>query len=181
MEAADELRALKERLDEVETQLAIHRLMADYAWAMDTGDPDAVVATMTDDAVLIEDVFEETPDRSGRDVHEGREAIWQWARNHMDVPDFAGRQHHADQIVIDGAGDERTVRAFVLVTKCQPDAPYVLRFVGSYEDTVVRTGGRWLFRQRILRLWTGVHLEKFPHNHNIRLPRHPDFVAMDRR
>jgi hypothetical protein len=45
-----------------EDRIAINDLLAAYAWALDTGDVDALVACFTLDAVVIEEVFE-TPDR----------------------------------------------------------------------------------------------------------------------
>ena len=40
-----------------EDRIAINDLLAEYAWALDTGDVDALVACFTPDAVVIEEVF----------------------------------------------------------------------------------------------------------------------------
>lgn len=169
----DRLDALEARLDELEAREAIHDLMSAYAWAMDCGDADGVAATFTPDGVLREDVFAE-PVR-----HTGREGVRTWARHHFSHPDFAGRQHYVGHVRIEGSGDERTVRSFAFVTKCSGPPPYVLRFLGSYEDTVVRQDGAWLFARRIIRLWTGEHLALFPNHHTHLLDPNPDFAAID--
>jgi ketosteroid isomerase-like protein len=43
----------------VADRLDIHELLARYAWALDTGDLDGLVACFTPDAVVIEEVFED--------------------------------------------------------------------------------------------------------------------------
>ena len=72
----------------VKDRIAINDLLAEYAWALDTGDVDALVACFTPDAVVIEEVFEE-PDR-----WEGHENIRRFAEHFRNVPNFPGRQHH---------------------------------------------------------------------------------------
>ena len=52
----------------VEDRIAIQDLIARYAWALDTGDVDSLVACFTPDARVIEEVFED-PDRW--EGHEG--------------------------------------------------------------------------------------------------------------
>ncbi len=48
------------------------------------------------------------------------------------------------------------------MTECHGEPPYLLRFTGYYQDQVVKQGGRWLFRERIIRLWDGEILKAFP-------------------
>ncbi len=130
----------------VEDRMAINDLLAEYAWALDTGDVDALVACFTSDAVVIEEVFEE-PDR-----WEGRENIRRFAEHFRKVPNFPGRQHHISQLLVKGNSKLCSTRSFVFVTECQGEPPYTIRFAGYYDDQLVRSGGKWLFQQRIIRL-----------------------------
>ena len=38
----------------------------------------------------------------------------------------------------------------------------MMRFAGYYDDQLVKSGGKWLLRQRIIRLWDGEVLARFP-------------------
>jgi ketosteroid isomerase-like protein len=139
-----------------EDRIAISDLLAEYAWALDTGDVDALVACFTPDAVVIEEVFEE-PDR-----WEGQQEIRRFAEHFRTVPNFPGRQHHTSQLLVKGDTAQCSARSFVFVTECQGEPPYLLRFAGYYEDRLVKIGGRWLFHQRIIRLWDGEVFARFP-------------------
>ena len=140
----------------VEDRIAINDLLARYAWALDTGDVDALVACFTPTAVVIEEVFEE-PDR-----WEGADGIRRLGEHFRNVPNFPGRQHHVSQLLVEGGNSRCSARSFVFVTECRGEPPYVLRFTGYYDDQLVKLDGRWLFKQRIIRLWDGEVLGRFP-------------------
>jgi len=146
----------KEKSLTIADRLAINDLLAQYAWALDTGDVDRLVACFTADAVVIEDVFEEP----GR--WEGRDNIRRFAEHFRNVPNFPGRQHHISQLVVEGNSKRCSARSFVFVTECHGEPPYTLRFTGYYEDKLVKIGRRWLFRERVIRLWDGEVLSRFP-------------------
>ncbi|PZN34059.1 MAG: hypothetical protein DIU71_03505 [Proteobacteria bacterium] len=148
----------------VEDRIAIQDLIARYAWALDTGDVDAFVACFTPDCVVIEEVFEE-PDR-----WEGHVGVRRLAEHYRNAPGFPGRQHHVSQSIVTGAGDRCTVKSFAFVTECRGEPPYTLRFAGYYDDQLVRLDGEWLFRERVIRLWDGPVLARFP-GHGARVPR----------
>ena len=137
-------------------RIAINDLLAEYAWALDTGDVDTLVACFTPDAVVIEEVFED-PDR-----WEGRNNIRCFAEHYRDVPNFPGRQHHVSQLLVKGDSKRCSACSFAFVTECQGEPPYTLRFAGYYEDKLVKLRNRWLFRERIIRLWDGEVLARFP-------------------
>ena len=68
---------------------------------------------------------------------------------------FPGCQHYAGQLLMEGAGDRCRVRSFVFTADSRGKPPYELRFAGRSDDQLVRQGGRWLFEQRLVRLWQG--------------------------
>jgi hypothetical protein len=144
---------------------AIHDLLARYAWALDTGDIEALLDCFVPDAVVIEEVFED-PDR-----WEGHTGIRQLAEHYRGTPDFPGRQHHVSQVLVSGQAPRCAVRSFAFVTECRGEPPYLLRFAGYYEDEVRKRKGVWRFSERIIRLWDGPVLARFPGRDGTRVPR----------
>lgn len=137
-------------------RMAINDLLAAYAWALDTGDVDALVACFTPDAIVVEEVFEEP------DCWEGHAKIRQFAEHFRDVGNFPGRQHHITNSVVTGDSERCSVRSFALVTECQGEPPYVIRFAGYWDDHLAKVAGKWLFTRRTIRLWDGEVLARFP-------------------
>jgi hypothetical protein len=146
-------------------RLAIHDLLARYAWALDTGDIDRLLECFTSDAVVIEEVFED-PDR-----WQGHPGIRRLAEHYRDSAGFPGRQHHVSQVLIAGSAPRCSVRSFAFVTECRGEPPYGLRFAGYYEDEVRKSKGIWRFAQRVIRLWDGPVLARFPGHDGTRVPR----------
>ena len=141
-----------------EERFAIQDLFAAYGWALDTGDVEGLVAVFTEDAVMIEEVFEDP------DVWEGHDGIRALANHYFSSPGFPGRQHHVTQQVLtlrtDGVVE---AKSFAFVTECHGEPPYLLRFAGWYEDEIVREANAgWRFRKRVVRLWDGPVLARFP-------------------
>ena len=155
---ADHARAQRRLLKlSIEDRFAIQDLFARYSWALDTGDTDALAATFTELGEVREEVFE-TPD-----VWRGRDAIRALGAHFAQSPFFPGRQHHVSMpLYTPHAPDRCGVRSFVYVTECRGEPPYKLRFAGYYIDEVVRHDGEWLLDSRIIRLWDGEVLSRFP-------------------
>ena len=145
-------------------KVEIHELLARYAWSFDTGDIDGFVDCFAEDATLCEDVFDEV------DKWEGREQIRSMAGFFFKHPGFPGRQHHASQILVEGTSERCRVRAFCFVIEAGQDQP-IVRFSGHYEDTVVKIGGRWVFKDRLVRHWSGPILGAFPGQDGVKIPR----------
>ncbi|MBZ5694613.1 MAG: nuclear transport factor 2 family protein [Acidobacteriia bacterium] len=140
----------------MEDRITINDLLAKFAWALDTGNVEALVACFTPTAVVVEEIFEE-PDR-----WEGQENIRRFAEDYRRAPDFPGCQHHTSQVLIEGNSLRSAVRSFVFVTECRGEPPYPIRFTGYYDDQLVKLEGRWLFQWRTIRLWDGEILARFP-------------------
>src|SRR3984893_11244433 len=93
-----------------EDRLAVIELYARNAWAFDTGDVDAFVATFTPDGVL---------DLAKR--HEGEAAIRAFGVLARDQDPWLPRsQQLVSQIIIDGHGERASVRAYVTRTHRLP-------------------------------------------------------------
>lgn len=154
----------EDRIAQLEDRLAIQDLVARYAWALDTGNVDALVACFVPDGLVIEDVFEEA------DRWEGHAGLRRLGEHYRAVPNFPGRQHHVSQLLVEGCGERRSARSFAYVTECRGEPPYVTRFAGYYEDQLVKVDGAWLFSERLIRLWDGPVLQRFP-GHGEKVPR----------
>jgi hypothetical protein len=148
-----------------EDKVLIQELLARYAWSFDTGDVEGFVACFAQDAVLCEDVFEEVDRWTGRDEIRGM------AERFFSHPGFPGRQHHASQVLIEGSAERCRVRAFCFVIEPRPDQPCLVLFSGYYDDVVVKVDGRWLFRERVIRHWSGPVLGNFPGQDGVKVPR----------
>ncbi|HSV46801.1 MAG TPA: nuclear transport factor 2 family protein [Ramlibacter sp.] len=148
-----------------EDRFAVNDLLARYGWALDTGDVDAFVGCFAPDGVMIEEVFEDP------DVWEGSDGIRRLAEHYRGIANFPGRQHYAANVLVTPTGEGRAhVRSFALVTECQGEPPYKLRFCGYYDDEIVRLEGQWYFARRVVRLWDGEVLKRFP-GHGAFVPR----------
>jgi hypothetical protein len=150
---------------DTENKVAIHELLARYAWSLDTGDIEGFVACFTEDATLCEDAFDEP------DLWVGKNAIREMASFFSTRPSFPGRQHHVTNVLIEGNAQQCSVRAFCFVTDCKNEPPYLIRFCGYYEDIVVKRNGEWLFKQRLIRDWSGSILRNFPGQSGEKKPR----------
>jgi hypothetical protein len=133
-----------------------------------------LVACFTPDAVIIEEVLED-PDR-----WEGHEGIRALGRRYANAAGFPGRQHHVSQVLIDGDAERASVRAFAFVTECRGEPPYLLRFAGYYLDKVRKQQGRWLFTHRVIRLWDGEVLARFPGHGDYRPRKRPPELVVRR-
>jgi hypothetical protein len=140
----------------VADRIAIQDVMARYAWALDTGDLESLLSCFTPDCVLIEEVFED-PDR-----WQGHAGVRALADHYWSSPGFPGRQHHVSQSIVEGDSTRCSVKSFAFVTECRGEPPYTVRFTGYYDDRMVKMDGRWLFRERTIRLWDGPVLARFP-------------------
>jgi len=142
----------------VEDRLGLQDLIANYSWALDTGDADALVECFTEDCLMSEEVFDEP------DIWEGHAGIRGLMAHYANATGFPGRQHHVTQIQYRPQDDGSVkLRSFAFVTECEGEPPYLLRFAGWYDDHAVKgVDGEWRFAKRIVRLWDGQVLEKFP-------------------
>jgi hypothetical protein len=129
-------------------RFAIEDLFALYHWALDTADVDGFTDTFVEDSV----VDLQFMGRISR--HRGRAGLVDLAESMRAWNRFPGVQHFSGQQLFAPEGDNRCrVRSFVFVAECRGEPPYELRFAGRSDDLLVRHEGRWLFQQRLVRLW----------------------------
>lgn len=127
----------------MEDLLAIHRLLADYAAAIDGRDFDALDDVFTGDAVL--DYTSSGGPRA--DFAEVRE----WLRTALAAVDFT--QHLVTNIRADVDGDDARSIAYFLHPMRAGDTSFLVS--GTYEDRLRRTPEGWRITERVQRmLWS---------------------------
>jgi len=128
----------------VEDRLAITELLARYCWCFDTADVDSFVALFTPDARY---------ELDGGRLFVGRDAIGGYLRQAAGSTWLPGRQHHVDQIVLEGTSERVTARAYCTVTHRSPDGVMSIAYLGRYADVCVKIDRQWRFHERIVRTW----------------------------
>ncbi len=136
-------------------QLAIHTVIARYAWALDTGDVEGFVACFCADGELVWDAFEQP--QSWR----GENALRHFATFFRALPSSAGRQHHVSNIVLTPDAEGIAARSYVAVALRQGDGPHALHVMGWYEDLFRQDQGQWRLARRVIRDWSGPILADF--------------------
>ena len=119
--------------------VAIRNLAGRYSQALDLGDPAAWAEVFTDDGVM-------------EMVAQGYEIKGETLRSLPSEGEPSSGRHIPTTFVIDGAGDEATMRSYVTVVST--DDPARIVFQGRYEDRLRRVDGQWrIERRRILTDW----------------------------
>ncbi len=120
-----------------EDVVAIQQLAARYNHAIDSRDGTGFADTFVDDGVL------EIP---GLMEVAGRAELEKFAAG-FDLP---APRHVATNLVVDGDGDEASLRAYVQLHALAGDPPrQEVTWSGVYQDQLVRQGGQWRFRRRV--------------------------------
>jgi len=134
----------------LEDRLAITELLARYCWCFDTGDVEGFVALFAPDA---------TYELDGGRRFIGHDAIGGYLRQAAGSTWLPGRQHHVDQIVMDGNAERVAVRAYCTVTHRSPEGVMSIAYLGRYADVCVKIDRQWRFQERIVRAWTSEELD----------------------
>lgn len=153
---------LAARLERVETQLALHRLAADYCIGADQQDAARFAAIWTDDALW--DAAGEDPDDEEHRFR-GIEAITAAVRGQWET--FPRMQHATSNHVVELDAtdlDAARGRCDVVAIVQLPDGRWSIGG-GVYEDRYQRAGGVWrIASRRVLRAFD---LQSLPASHGI--------------
>lgn len=123
--------------------VAINRLFVRYAWALDHGDVDGVVACFTPDAIVESPVM-------GR--YEGAARIRDFAERNARLWRAGVRMRHViANVEADVDGDRADARCY-LVNYITRDGRSELVAPGSYECRLARAGDDWRFTYRLVTL-----------------------------
>ncbi len=139
---------LAARLEQVETQLALHRLAADYCIGADQEDPDRFAGVWADGALW--DAAGDDPEGEEHRFR-GLEAILTAVRGQWAA--FPRMQHATANHVVDrdeDDPDQAMGRCDVVATIQLPDGRWVVGG-GVYEDRYQRRDGAWRIASRTVR------------------------------
>ena len=134
---------MEQRLKRAEDELAIRRLLVDYAWTQDARDFAAYAALFAREGEWI----------NGGTVHKGPADI----RKMLDgiygtpVPGYVNREsfHISTNIEISVDGDRATARSRHLLFMRGPDGRPRPMLAGQYRDDLIREDGVWKFLRRV--------------------------------
>ena len=133
----------------VEDRLEIMELFAYYAWGLNTGDIDAVLATFAEDGSM-----EHQPQGIfyGPGIRKLFEHLW-YAKPGW----FIGRQHLANHFIMTPISEqEMHVKAFYSIL--QHNLDYRTSFVfglGNWDNVCTKASGEWLFKSMKICKWMG--------------------------
>jgi len=132
----------------VADRLDITELYARNAWAFDTGDVEAFVATFAPDAIL---------DLASR--HEGHAAIRRLAQDAARYdPWLPYSQHIVSDLLIEEDGECARVRAYLTRVHRLPGRSRnncQIVWAGYEDGLVAHVGGTWVFQHKASRAWQG--------------------------
>jgi uncharacterized protein (TIGR02246 family) len=138
----DRLAALERRVAALEDELAVHRLIVTYGFAVDTGDADATAALFTEDGLY---------DVDGTLVMRGRSGVAEMVRGprHQSLlPDCA---HTIGPAVVAVDGDRAVATAYSRIYRRDGDA-FGLWRLSFNRFELERRDGRWQIARRTTRM-----------------------------
>lgn len=134
--------ALEKRIALIEDRFAVTDALSHYSMGISEGRPKDAVALFTEDGAFELRVKEATG-YSVRFRLEGKPALMNGIANQVNSGANPCPMLHNVLVEIDGD------RAFASALMETAMAGQTTRVVGVYNDTLVREGGRWLFRERV--------------------------------
>src|SRR5690606_36912937 len=134
---------VEQRLQRVEDELAIRRVLVDYSATQDARDFDAYVALFAEDGEWV----------NGETVYTGRDAIREMLVGlYGETPpgyENAESYHIVSNPQIDLDGDRATARSRHLLVLRGPDGAPTPTLAGIYEDEFIRENGEWKILRRV--------------------------------
>jgi hypothetical protein len=132
----------------VEDRLDIIELFAKYAWGINTGDIEGVLACFAEDGYL--DHLWQGKLQGHDKIRRAFEELW------YDRPSWwFGRQHLANHFLITREGEGARVKAYFTIVQFNVD--YRTNFVfgiGNWDNLCVKRDGRWVFMSMFINGWT---------------------------
>lgn len=134
---------IDQRLQRVEDELAIRRVLVDYSSMQDARDYAGYAALFAREGEWV----------NGRTVHRGREAIHKMLVDLYGAPPpgYVNNEsyHISSNAQIDLDGDRATVRSRHLLVMRGPNGEPTPALAGRYEDQFIREDGKWKILRRV--------------------------------
>ena len=134
---------IEQRLQRVEDELAIRRVLVDYASTQDARDYAGYAALFAKNGEWV----------NGKTVHKGREAITKMLVGLYGTPpsDYVNNEsyHLVSNPQIELNGDRATARSRHLLVLRGPKGEPTPALAGRYEDELIREDGQWKILRRV--------------------------------
>ena len=134
---------IEQRLQRVEDELAIRRVLVDYAARQDARDYTGYVALFAKNGEWV----------NGKNVYKGREAILRMLVDLYGAPPagYVNNEsyHISTNFQIDVNGNRATARSRHLLVMRGPKGEPTPALAGRYEDELVREDGQWKILRRV--------------------------------
>lgn len=134
---------VEQRLQRVEDELAIRRVLVDYSATQDAKDFEAYAALFAKNGEWV----------NGKTVHKGREAILKMLVGLYGnpPPGYVNNEsyHISSNPQIDLQGDRATARSRHLLVMRGPKGEPTPVLAGRYEDELIREEGKWKILRRV--------------------------------
>jgi hypothetical protein len=131
----------------LEDGIAMHDLISKYAWALSTGDVEGFVELFTDDGGI--------EDKGSGRAGTGPDGMRFFIAGALAKVQGCPRQYMVDHVAITPGVDDPdkcTVRPFWQIIR-SVDGRATPFLIGHYDDTCVKTGGKWRFALRVATPW----------------------------
>lgn len=140
---SDLIASLVSRIERLEAERDIQRLMVDYAQALDYGDNVAWANCFTPDGL-----FDVRRRGAAMFAHTGTDALAAFAAGHTHAP-AVYHKHFLSIPAIEFGADRVTATTYFTMLHESDNGPIVLVF-GRYLDVLVQSDGRWQFAERVV-------------------------------
>jgi uncharacterized protein (TIGR02246 family) len=134
---------IEQRLQRVEDELAIRRVLVDYSATQDARDFAGYVALFAKEGEWV----------NGKSVYKGREAIHKMLVGLYGAPPagYVNNEsfHIASNPQVDVNGDRATARSRHLLVMRGPKGEPTPTLAGRYEDELIREDGKWKILRRV--------------------------------
>jgi uncharacterized protein (TIGR02246 family) len=134
---------IEQRLQRVEDELAIRRVLVDYAATQDARDYAGYAALFAKDGEWV----------NGKTVHKGRASIQKMLVDLYGAPPpgFVNSEsyHITSNPQVDVSGDRATARSRHLLVMRGPGGEPTPALAGRYEDVLIREDGQWKILRRV--------------------------------
>jgi len=145
----DQLRTLARRLDRVEDELAIHRLIVRYGLAVDAGEAEAAMELFTKDTLYeVRAVGTGVDDDPGKTlVMRGRAAVGEMVRSEDHQKLLPNAAHTIGPAVVHVDGDTATATGYTRIYRREGDDFRMFRMAVNHWELVKQEGRWWVHRR----------------------------------
>lgn len=145
----EKLAALEKRLDRMEDELAIHRLIVRYGLAVDAGEAEAAMELFTKDTLYeVNNVGAGTDGGKGQTlVMRGRGAVGEMVRGEAHQKLLPNAAHTIGPAVVNVDGDNATATGYTRIYHRENDDFRMLRMAVNHWE-LVKNEGRWWVHRR---------------------------------